>query len=154
VLSRYKIIEHRVIALPYTPGERREPRVAVMTIVQLPGGRKIAFISTHLDHTAHSPDRLPQAKAIDEQLRNLKEPAILAGDFNCQPDDPPMQELAKNWTMVSSGGESFVVDNRRIKIDHVLVKPRERFRVIESRVIDERVASDHRPVVVKLTIVD
>jgi endonuclease/exonuclease/phosphatase family metal-dependent hydrolase len=153
VLSRYKIVEQRVIALPYTLGDRREPRVAVMTSIELPGGKKIAFISTHLDHTAHSPDRLPQAKAIDEQLRDLKEPAILAGDFNCEPDSPPMQELAKDWTMVGNGDDAtFVNDMRRIKIDHVLVKPKDRFRVIEARVIDDRVASDHRPVVVKLKL--
>jgi endonuclease/exonuclease/phosphatase family metal-dependent hydrolase len=154
VLSRYKIAQSRVIALPYTPGERREPRVAVETTIALPGGQKLAFISTHLDHTANSPDRLPQAKALNEQLHDLKEPAILAGDFNCQPDSPPMAELAREWTMVGNGGEgTYEDDNRRIKIDHVLVKPRERFRVLEARVIDDRVSSDHRPVVVKLQYV-
>ena len=152
VLSRYKIVRSRVIALGHTPGERREPRVAVETTMALPGGRRLAFISTHLDHTANSPDRLPQAKAINEQLRDLKEPAILAGDFNCQPDSPPMAELAKDWTMVGNGEGTYVDDNRRIKIDHVLVTPKERFRVVEARVIDERVASDHRPVVVKLEL--
>jgi len=157
VLSRYEIVTSRVIALPYTPGERREPRVAVETIVQVPGGRELAFISTHLDHTAKSPDRLPQATAINEQLAHLKEPAILAGDFNCQPDDPPMRELAREWTMVGNGegdGATYIDDVRRIKIDHILVKPKDAFHVVEARVIDDRVASDHRPVVVKLKLVD
>ena len=152
VLSRYKIIESRVISLGYRPGNRREPRVAVMTIVALPGGKRIAFISTHLDHTANSPDRLEQTQAINNQLRDLKEPAILAGDFNCEPGSGPMAELEKIWKVVSNGDGSLTcpADEPRTKIDHVLVKPAERFRIVEAKVIDERMASDHRPVVVKL----
>ena len=155
VLSRFKIAEQRTIALPWTPGERREPRVAVLTTFKLPSGDKIAFISTHLDHTHDSVDRLQQAAAINRELRDLQHPSILAGDFNCEPDSPPMAELAKQWTLVSRGTDaSYVDDVRRIKIDHVLVKPKERFEVIEARVIDDRIASDHRPVVVKLKLTD
>ena len=32
------------------------------------------------------------------------------------------------------------------QIDYVLCRPGKRFRVVESKVIDEAVASDHRPV--------
>ena len=156
VLSRYKIVESRVISLGYRPGNRREPRVAVMAIVALPGGERIAFISTHLDHTANSPDRLEQAQAINEQTRDVREPAILGGDFNCEPGSPPMAELQKDWSVVSDRDSSLTcpADQPRTKIDHVLVKPAKRWRVVDARVIDERVASDHRPVVVRVFQVD
>jgi endonuclease/exonuclease/phosphatase family metal-dependent hydrolase len=156
VLSRYKIAESRVISLGYTPGDRREPRVAVATIVALPGGGEIAFISTHLDHTAASPDRLEQAKAINEQVRNVNQSAVLAGDFNCEVGSEPMAELEKVWKVVSNGDGSLTcpADEPRTKIDHVLVKPLGRWRVVDAKVIDERVASDHRPVVVRLVQVD
>jgi endonuclease/exonuclease/phosphatase family metal-dependent hydrolase len=37
-----------------------------------------------------------------------------------------------------------------LRVDHVLVRPAESWRVLESRVFDEPVASDHRPVLVVL----
>jgi endonuclease/exonuclease/phosphatase family metal-dependent hydrolase len=153
VLSRHKIVETRVIALPYKSGEQREPRSAVATIVALPGGPEIAFVSTHFDHTSRAPDRLDQAKALNRRLDDVREPAILAGDFNCEPGSLPMAELATIWTLVSNGDRSPTspAHEPRTKIDHVLVKPADRWRVREAKVLDEAVASDHRPVVVKLS---
>jgi endonuclease/exonuclease/phosphatase family metal-dependent hydrolase len=159
ILSRHEIVSTQVVALPHKPGDQREPRAALAATVSLPdGGGEIVFVSTHLDHTRASPDRLEQARAINEQLGDVRPPAILAGDFNCQPGSPPMAELANVWTLVSDAGggggpsPSFPSTRPQISIDHVLVKPRERWRAIEARVIDEPMASDHRPVVVKLEL--
>jgi endonuclease/exonuclease/phosphatase family metal-dependent hydrolase len=144
-----------VIALPYKTGDRREPRSAVATIVALPGGREVVFVSTHFDHTSRAPDRLDQAKALNQRLDDVEEPAILAGDFNCEPGSPPMRELARTWTPASDAEHPTApADEPRLRIDHVLVKPRGAWRVIESKVVDEPVASDHRPVVVRLRLVD
>ena len=153
VLSRFPIVETRVIALPFTSGERREPRAAVATIVKLPGGREIAFIATHLDHTSRASDRLDQAKALNQRLDDIREPAILAGDFNCEPGSPPMREFDSTWDLASDPEQlTCPADEPRLKIDHVLVKPRNAWRAIESKVVAEPVASDHRPVVVKLKL--
>ena len=168
ILSRFRIVEQRTVPLPHTPGGRREPRAVLGVAVRLPDGRRIGFGSTHLDHTREPSDRLAQARRINEHTRTVAVPAILAGDFNCTPGSAPMAELAKEWTLASGGGgdkgpaattsaaatqPTFPSTRPTIAIDHVLVRPSRRWRVIETRVIDEPVASDHRPVVVKLELV-
>ena len=156
VLSRLPITSSRAVALPWTPSGQREPRVALAARCRLPHGAELLFISTHYDHTGESPDRLPQAQATNAELAKDDSLAILAGDFNCESGSPPMEELARRWTIVTDGNpaKTCPADKPRIKIDHVLVKPSNRWRVIEARVIDEPVASDHRPVLVKLELAD
>ena len=156
VLSRLAITSSRTVALPWNAGGQREPRVALAARCRLPDGAEFLFISTHYDHTGESPDRLAQAQATNAELAMDDSPAILAGDFNCESASPPMEELAKHWTIVTDTDptKTCPADKPRIKIDHVLVKPSNRWRVIDARVVDEPVASDHRPVLVKLQRVD
>ena len=156
ILSRHPIELAGTLALPHRPGDRREPRAALMTECRL-ANETIVFTSTHLDHTREPSDRLEQAKRIAEKAvgdgRGV--PAILAGDFNCEPASAPMQALARGWTVVSNDAANTPTapaDAPRVKIDHVLVRPGARWRVMEAKVIDEPVASDHRPVVVRLEL--
>ncbi|MEA2708145.1 MAG: hypothetical protein QOF78_746 [Phycisphaerales bacterium] len=158
ILSRRKIIESRIIPLLYAEGNRREPRAALAATIEMSrgtGAKQIVFISTHLDHTSGSPDRLPQAKRINEAFADLKHPAILAGDFNCQAESEPLAALAADWVLVTQGDQLLTspADKPRVRIDHVFVKPPSCWRVIGARVIDEAVASDHRPIVVTLELI-
>ena len=79
---------------------------------------------------------------------------ILAGDLNAEPESRVMCEFEKRWKI--AGATTQADDSRPalltypsgepVKwIDYVLVRPPERWRVVEVRVIEERVASDHRP---------
>jgi endonuclease/exonuclease/phosphatase family metal-dependent hydrolase len=63
-----------------------------------------------------------------------------------------MKLLAEQWAVASRSKPTFPVSEPRKSIDHVLVKPAARWRVVESRVIDEPVASDHRPVLVTVEL--
>lgn len=156
VLSRHPIKSVRVQSLPWKEDEKREPRCAVAATASLPGkAGAIQFISTHLDHTRASPDRLPQAEMLNEAWQDAGERTILAGDFNSEPGSPPMEALNREWRLVSGtdpAAPTCCGMTPKVKIDHVFVKPSSRWRVIEHRVIDEPVASDHRPVVVKLEL--
>ena len=156
VLARRPITFSRVVPLPWKAGGQREPRVAVSATTALPvGAGTIEFISTHWDHTRDPSDRDAQAEATNDAWRDAGELTILAGDFNCTPDSAPMQALARTWTLVSGtdpAAPTCCGANLRTKIDHVLVKSSDRWRVVEHRVIDEPVASDHRPVLVKLEL--
>jgi endonuclease/exonuclease/phosphatase family metal-dependent hydrolase len=154
VLSRFPIVSNQTLALPWRPGGQREPRVAVEAVAKV-GGEEVVFISTHFDHTKEPSDRLEQANQVNSAYRGDDRPIVLAGDFNCEPASPPMHELAGVWTLASNADESPTspADTPRTKIDHVLVKPTDRWRVMSAKVIDEPVASDHRPVVVKLELV-
>lgn len=157
VLSRWPITSSRIVHLPWQEGGRREPRCAVAATTQLPGsmGATIKFISTHFNHTRDSSDRIAQAEAINASWSDAGPLMVLAGDFNCEPDSEPMEILTREWTLVSGTDPAEPTccgAAPRVKIDHVLVKPSDRWRVIEQRVLDEPVASDHRPVLVKLEL--
>jgi endonuclease/exonuclease/phosphatase family metal-dependent hydrolase len=154
ILSRFPITSSQTLALPYRPGGKHEPRVAVEVVTKI-AGEEVVFISTHLDHTGEPSDRLEQANQINAAYRGDDRATILAGDFNCEVSSPPMRELMRVWTLTSNADPSPTcpADVPREKIDHVLVKPEGRWRVVDAKVIDERVASDHRPVVVKLELI-
>ncbi|MEO6437474.1 MAG: endonuclease/exonuclease/phosphatase family protein [Tepidisphaeraceae bacterium] len=152
ILTKLPLLFTTAVPLPYKPGGRREPRVAAVSQLWLSTTERLYLVSAHLDHTADPSDRLTQAQAINAKLGEGSAPTILAGDFNCEPGSPPMVELAKRWTLMSGGGHSYPSKPPHKSIDHVLVRPAERWRVSETRVIDERVASDHRPVLVKLEL--
>jgi len=78
--------------------------------------------------------------------RNYK-PSILAGDLNARPESNTMSILFEEWTKSSSKNEPTApAINPRSKIDYLLFRQVNRWRVLETRVIDDQVASDHRPV--------
>ena len=43
-------------------------------------------------------------------------------------------------------------DDPKVEIDYIMVRPADRFKVIECRVIDEPLASDHRPLLLELEL--
>jgi len=153
VLSRFPIESSDVHHLPCRDGNKREPRCAVAATIGLSKGRKIVFVSTHLDHTHEPSDRLAQAEELAAIVAKEMLPVILAGDFNCDPGTPPLAALSKEMELTTANEPpTCPADVPKETIDHVFVKPREKWKVIETRVVDERIASDHRPVVVKLEL--
>jgi endonuclease/exonuclease/phosphatase family metal-dependent hydrolase len=153
VLSRFPIESSEVHHLPYRDGDKREPRCAVAATVALRDGRKIVFMSTHLDHTHEPSDRLAQAEELAAIVAKEKLPVILAGDFNCDPGTPPLETLAKEMDLVTKDEPpTCPADAPKETIDHVFVKPRGKWKVVETRVVEETIASDHRPVMVKLEL--
>jgi endonuclease/exonuclease/phosphatase family metal-dependent hydrolase len=141
ILSRYTFLSSRNHPLP--AGEGKEPRAALEVRVQLPCGDTIAFIGTHFDHTGDV-DRINQALELREIIAGLNMPVILAGDLNARPESRPMEILFEDLEP-SSGDMAPTIpsDNPRSKIDYVLYGPPERWRVLESRVICDSIASDH-----------
>ena len=121
----------------------------------LPDGRgPLLFFATHIDYRGNSPERLPSAVTVNELIATKNGvPAIVAGDLNERPDGAAVVELAKVWTR-TNGGElpTFPVDKPTRQIDHILVHPPARWTVIETRVLDEAVASDHRAILAVLEL--
>jgi endonuclease/exonuclease/phosphatase family metal-dependent hydrolase len=140
ILTRDKPMKVQVHALPHGP--MREPRVAVaVTLKPRNGFPELVFIGTHLCHQSND-DRVAQAKEINEAYpSDSKLVAILAGDLNARTDTPPMREFGEQWRDTIPA---------RNKIDYVLVRPGDPWRVIEAKVIPEPVASDHDPILVVL----
>jgi endonuclease/exonuclease/phosphatase family metal-dependent hydrolase len=146
VLSRLPVLATKNNPLPHTP--KAEPRAALEVHVQLPAGGKLVFVGTHLDHQRDQKNRMMQASRIKELYEGCQVPIILAGDLNAVPGSDPINLLRREWSYAGQGEAkpTFPSVKPRRKIDYIMYKPKGRWRVIEIRVIDEKVASDHCPV--------
>lgn len=152
VLSRFSFLQTRNVGLTGSPG--KEPRAALEVTTVLPSGDTIAFIGTHLDHTRDPADRITQVNEINQIFSTNNHPTILAGDLNATPESEPMAILGEHWT-ASYGDEpapTIPCTNPRSKIDYVMYAPAHQWRVLESRVINAPVASDHCPYLVVLEL--
>lgn len=151
ILSGYTFLSTKNHPLPYTEG--KEPRAAAEVNVILKSGDTIRFVGTHLDHERDPTNRIMQAKELNRALTLDDRPAILTGDLNATPEKAAMQELFTEWTRsFKEDKPTFPSDNPERKIDYILFRPAHRWRVLETQVIDEKVASDHCPVLVVLEL--
>ena len=152
ILSKYSFKSTRVHSLPYSEGH--EPRAALEVEIELKDGTIISFIGTHLDHVKDPGDRIMQAEQINELLEKIENPTILAGDLNALPGSDPIQALSEKWTLSDAKGlkPTFPSSEPVRKIDYIMFAPAKSWKVIETRVIDEKVASDHCPYFVVLEL--
>ena len=154
ILSKYSFISSENIPLPYEEG--KEPRAALKITTVLPSNDTISFIATHLDHEKEGTSRQLQAEKLVEIAKKQKYPSILAGDLNDTPGSKTINILEQEWT--PSYGKvnpepTYPSDNPRLKIDYVMVNPSGQWRVIETKVIADTIASDHCAYLVTLELV-
>jgi endonuclease/exonuclease/phosphatase family metal-dependent hydrolase len=160
VLSRLPVRKHENHKLPCFDGGEQRGVLAVE--IDLPGAadsdddQPLLFLATHLDHRPKDEERLASAKAINELVaKHADQPAILAGDLNAVPESAVLTEFARAWQR--SNDEvlpTIPVANPSRQIDYVLLRPASRWQSIETRVLDEAVASDHRPILAVLELRD
>jgi endonuclease/exonuclease/phosphatase family metal-dependent hydrolase len=153
VLSRCPIRSHTNHKLPrFDDGEQRG---ALEVEIELPGGRSpLLFLTTHLDHRRDARERLASAEAINKFVAAQPDrPALLAGDLNAVPDSRVLAACASEWIR---GNREILptvpVGQPSRQIDYVLFRPERRWSVIEARVLDEAIASDHRALLVVLEL--
>jgi endonuclease/exonuclease/phosphatase family metal-dependent hydrolase len=155
VLSRWRIERHKNHHLPsYDDGEQRG--VLEVELAADRAGDRFLFFCTHLDHRRGDRERIASAKAINAlAARRSEMPAILAGDLNAQPDSAVLREFESLWRKANEEDLPTVpVAAPRRQIDYILFRPADRWRVIEVRVLDEAVASDHRAIFAVLELKD
>lgn len=153
LLSRWKLRDPYVARLPGTPG--REPRIAISALIDVPQMGLIRWASVHLDATRDDGDRWAQVEALVQEFRTHRIPMLLAGDFNSTPESRVMRRMlepASGWedTAGDWAAATIPAGSPKSRIDYVLASPRGAWRVLESKVIDEPAASDHRPLLVVL----
>ena len=128
-----------------------EPRSALAARIQLgDSGPEVVIVGIHLYRTAE--ERLAQAQRIVDIFENEQAPVILIGDFNSTPDSPVIALLSETWTIPDKGTDHLTFSSRdpRREIDYIMYRPSDRFEVVTLDVIDEPLASDHRPVLLEL----
>ncbi|MDR1723099.1 MAG: endonuclease/exonuclease/phosphatase family protein [Tannerella sp.] len=150
ILSKHPVLEHTYTQLPRLG--QREDRGLLTVKVKLKN-RIVRFACTHFCHESEE-RRIMQAQAVNSLLLNDNTPVIIGGDFNAEPSDRSILTLKRQWTDATDAKPTFNSTAPRIKIDYLLFYPKTAFRVKETKVIDDRVSSDHRPVISILEIVN
>lgn len=140
VLTKEKPLSTTRIPLP---GE--EPRL--LLVVEL---KDYVIACTHLD--LEESERLASVPLIIDEAQNWKKPFILAGDWNDTLNSQLLLELTKYFTINSGNDFTFPADVPNECIDYVATFNHFPGKTIESVVIDEPEASDHRPLVVRLRL--
>ena len=141
ILSRFPIEKAETHPLPFSAG--LEPRAALAVRVTPDHGLpSLLFIGTHLCHQKETA-RTEQAKQINLLFPAEGEaPHILVGDLNARAGSDPMNVLLeKRWVDVVAP---------RSRIDYILTRPSDPWKVVEVTIVDERVVSDHKPVLAVL----
>ena len=122
-------------------------------------GSKVRFLNTHFDWLRSIGSQEARLATVDVIERGFfgdnRLPTILTGDLNAEPDSPPLKKLMKNgWVNKKGGKELFTIPvvNPDRQIDYVLVRPEKSWNIVSVEVIQERVASDHLPVVMVLEL--
>lgn len=146
ILSKFPIIKNKNFLLPNV--DSGEQRGLLQSQIQISNKENVLFFSTHLDHRRSDTERLASAKAINQIIGlDNKSPAILAGDFNDVPDSPTLKELGKVWLRTNKKILRTIPASKPSRqIDYIFVQPKERWKIIESQILDEDIASDHRAI--------
>ena len=155
ILSKFSFIQTRMVPLPHSPGT--EPRTALEIVTILPSGDSITFVGTHLDHLADSKNRIAQAEAINENFQENRHPTILAGDLNAQPGSDPIKILEKKWRLTADQNDAkgtFPSSHPRIKIDYIMLLKNAKWKIHETKVIQDKEASDHCGYLVVLELLE
>ena len=147
VLSRFPITRQKNHLLPNI--DRSEQRGVIEAEIKGPDSNEpLLLLATHLDFRADERERLASAKAINELIaKHPNQPALLAGDLNATPDSKTLQQFETKWTRANAKPMATVPVKQPTKqIDFILYRTRDRWKVIEVKVLDEAVASDHRAI--------
>jgi len=144
VLSRLPIERMKRHVLP--PGA--EPRCALEVKVKPKGWKEpLSFVGIHLDWTKGDFRPKQIAKLVDQ-----KGAVILAGDFNAERGSPTLEILGKaGWKILREKQvKTWPSDQPTNEIDFFIVRGLPKYTYVE-RVIEEKVASDHRPIAAEIT---
>lgn len=144
ILSRKKAIATYRAVLP----GREEKRTIL--IAEYPG---LQFACTHL--SLNEEDRIASLEIIDSIAMESKKPFIIAGDMNDTPQSPFIKGLSRNWKIIAPNEEpTFPADKPSVTIDYIAAKKEcgREIKAVDSRVIEEPTASDHRPIATTIII--
>jgi endonuclease/exonuclease/phosphatase family metal-dependent hydrolase len=136
MLSKQKPLHHYTVPLP----GREEQRV--LLVVEF---KKYVIFNTHLSLT--DADRMASLSIINEQAARYKKPIYLMGDLNAEPQSSFIQALQGDWHLLSSEAPTFPSVAPTKCIDYIYSRNSTKKR-LHTTVIDEPMASDHRPLFV------
>ncbi len=145
ILTRLPVLasdNHRFTML--RPGEQRG--ALVVTVASALGPRTV--VATHLDYRPDDAERLAHVAELDALTTALPHPAMVTGDFNAEPGSAVHGAATRCFVDAwgaREGGATYPADTPRKRIDWLLLRG-DGDAIEAIAVVDERAASDHRPV--------
>jgi endonuclease/exonuclease/phosphatase family metal-dependent hydrolase len=120
--------------------------------VDVPGAGWVSVVSVHLAGTPE--ERMLQADEVTRVFADAPHPVVLAGDFNGRPDDPVVVRLTRDWRVFAKNGGRYTYpsDAPDREIDFVMARNGDPIVSVDHHVVDESVASDHRPLLAVLEV--
>jgi len=125
--------------------KHREPRVLIAVNTEI-HRQEIQVINTHFDHKKKEGLRKKQANFVNQLFCNDELPKILIGDLNALPNSKTILSLEKKWMLSDNQAvpnATYPWDNPSKKIDYIMMYPKNKWRVLESTVINTGEISDH-----------
>lgn len=144
ILSKKAPLTYKTIPMP----GREEERVFLIAEY-----KDYVFCATHQSLTPE--DQLLAIPLIEKALQGIRKPIFMAGDMNSSPESVPQQQLAAHFTTLSdTASYTFPADIPDRCIDYIYgySKNGYRFDVQHRKVVEDTIASDHRPVQVVVRI--
>lgn len=142
LLSKEKPLQVRMLSLP----GREEQRA--LLIVEF---KDYLYSCVHLSLTEE--DRMKSVEIIKAEAAKVRKPFFLAGDFNDSPTSTCMKEVQKEFQLLSNVKYATFPANKPVDvIDYILAYKATtgNYVVTSARVIDEPLASDHRPLLTEI----
>jgi len=155
-LSALPLISTKVLALPEG---KYEPRSSIVHEVEITEDHSIVFANVHFEWIGGEEgriNRLKQAKALVDYINSLNKASVITGDFNCTPGSQTMNYFKEQGFVFAEKGEDNLSFQGRNKaeIDHVIFRNTKNleFELKSIKLLDEPLASDHRPLVAELSL--
>lgn len=162
ILSKYPFRYLGNLSIPSASSSRYEAMCVDVNFSEKYGEETmVRFITTHFDYLRTIGSEYARKAAIEVIEAafindSLNIPYILTGDLNATPLSAPLKLLEeKGWVIENAGKELATVPSisPQKQIDYVLVRPKKRWRIIDVSVIEEELASDHRPILMTLELI-
>ena len=139
ILSKQKPLNYYTIPLPGKEEQR------VLLVAEF---KKYIVFCTHLSLT--DADRLVSVIIINEQANKFLKPIYLLGDFNAEPNSNAISALKQKWNLISGEEPTFPSPAPKKCIDFIFLANNKKIKILSKEVLDEPLASDHRPVLVEV----
>jgi endonuclease/exonuclease/phosphatase family metal-dependent hydrolase len=153
ILSRWPIVWSKTLPIPNVGSDMK--RSLLFADVDLPGPHaNLTLLSTQFDHGPRAEARNRSGEFIAQFGEVLADgPAILGADFFDVLESEPVSKAEKAWTIANAEFVPTTPANEPTEQRHfVLYRPADRFEVVEIKVLEEPVASNHRPVLATLKL--
>lgn len=140
-LTKKKPLNIKKLSLP----GREEKRT--MLILEF---ENYAIGNLHLSLTPE--DALASVATIEEEAQKLApKPFVIMGDFNSEPDSEVIKRLQQTFKNIGDlKQQTYPADEPTERIDYILVANYPDIYAYGTKVVDEKLASDHRPIVTTL----